>query len=151
MSLGARREVRMSSDYAKRLRRKRQGLGVTMEDFAAICGCGTPTLSNWELGRREPNLPTRVGLGRAIRLVRRDPETILEDSPNFGRTMARARRDLGWPKARMAEAMGVAPHTIKQWESKTRPAPVTQLGAMRIVAAHLNEARKVVDGGKVAV
>jgi transcriptional regulator with XRE-family HTH domain len=133
----------MMSDYANRLRAKRKALGVTMEYFAYVCGVKTPTLSNWELGQRHPSYPTRVGLGRAIKLVRRDPDIELADLPDFCRTMAKARKDLGWPKSRMAEALQVAPHTVAQWEAKTRPAPVTQLGAMRIVAAHLNEAIKL--------
>lgn len=57
---GEQKSSRVTTMEAADVRRIRDGLGVTQEDFALMIGVSVATLRNWEQGRRTPEGPAQA-------------------------------------------------------------------------------------------
>lgn len=134
------------SEFFKRLRRTR---GSSLSQIARVSGVAKSTLSRWESGQSEPDLPTlqavleSLGLGstvwdRALAVIdaprARTAPTVAAvfadvdvSEPGQGDLLQALRVRSGHSSAQAAEFLGVSAPTLSRWETGAR-AP--ELGAL---------------------
>ena len=52
----------MAESLGNRIKKIRESLGKTQEDFGKLFGVTKMTVSHWEIGRRDPNIETLVSI-----------------------------------------------------------------------------------------
>jgi len=70
---GEMRPSRVTILEAADVRKIRDGLGVTQEDFALMIGVSVATLRNWEQGRRIPDGPAQA----LLRVAAANPKAVV--------------------------------------------------------------------------
>lgn len=70
---GEMRPSRVTTLVAADVRKIRDGLGVTQEDFALMIGVSVATLRNWEQGRRVPDGPAQA----LLRVAAANPKAVV--------------------------------------------------------------------------
>jgi putative transcriptional regulator len=70
---GEMRPSRVTTLEAADVRKIRDGLGVTQEDFALMIGVSVATLRNWEQGRRVPDGPAQA----LLRVAAANPKAVV--------------------------------------------------------------------------
>ena len=70
---GEMRPSRVTVLEAADVRKIRDGLGVTQEDFALMIGVSVATLRNWEQGRRVPDGPAQA----LLRVAAANPKAVV--------------------------------------------------------------------------
>ena len=99
---------------ADRVRHRRIGLGLTIEQLASELGVDPGTLAEWEGGRRRP-----VGkfLAKVSGLLGED---LRPAATTLGHRLRRRREDLALSQRAMARRLGVNPATLARWETGRR-------------------------------
>ena len=92
------------------LRRRRMDLGLRQWDVAKRIGVDTSTVTNWELGRTEPEGQSIPGI---LDFLGTDPRPLGEGFPE---RLRRAREALGLTQRQLATRLGVDPSTVWSWE-----------------------------------
>lgn len=95
------------------IRAKRIESGLLQQDAARRIGVTTLTITNWELGRTEPE---NRHVPAIIRFVGYDP---LPKPRTTGEHIMRARLLRGWSKARLAREAGIDEATVRRVEADT--------------------------------
>ena len=96
------------------LRRRRLDLGLLQRQVADQLGADTSTITNWELGRTEPELRFLAGI---VRFLGYAPRTA---DGSIGEQLLAYRRERGASQADLARLLGVDPGTLSRWERGVR-------------------------------
>ena len=92
------------------LKKRRMDLRLRQQDVAPQLGVSTPTLSSWELGHTEPELPCFPSI---FSFLGYDPTP---EPKSESETIAWLKRSLGLSRAGLAERLGVNERTLLTWE-----------------------------------
>lgn len=84
---------------------------MLQRDVAAIVGCDTTTVHNWEKGRTRP--PLRF-LPRIIRFLEYDP--FPSEAETLGEQLLKYRRDRGMTQKELARRIRIDPGTLSRLE-----------------------------------
>ncbi len=96
------------------MRRRRLDLGLLQREVADRLGTDTSTITNWELGRTQPELRFLPGI---LRFLGYAPWAA---DGSIGDRLLAYRRERGITQEVMARRLGIDPGTLSRWERGLR-------------------------------
>jgi transcriptional regulator with XRE-family HTH domain len=121
------KEINSLGDH---IRTRRLNLKLLQKQVAEQIGVNAATITNWE---RNASTPVIRYMPAIVRFLGYDP---LPPASSLRERLAAARRELGLTQREMAERLGVAPCTLRDWEN----------GRHQPTEASLNLIARVLEG-----
>lgn len=97
------------------IRKRRLDLGLFQKEAAAIIGCTTESIVNWEKGRNRPDISLT---GKVVEFLGYNP---FSEGATLAERLANYRKARGMRQKDFARALGIDPATLASYEQGHRP------------------------------